>query len=108
MFISKTDYILYRECKKNTWLKIHKPDVFFAAELSDFEKAIIETGNEVETEARKLFPNGVLIEGRGEGSQKLTQELLVKKTLVIFQGLFVKDGFLAAVDVLERNADGTY
>lgn len=106
--VSKTDYILFRECKKNTWLKIHKPEIFYASELSDFEQAIIETGNEVELVARQLFPHGVLMEGRGEGSQELTQELLAKKTPVIFQGAFLKNGFFAATDVLELQADGTY
>lgn len=73
--ISKTDYIIYRECHKNAWYKLHKPDVYFASELSDFEKNIIETGNEVDALARGLFSGGVLVEGRGEDAQKLTQKL---------------------------------
>ena len=54
--LSKTDYILFRECPKNVWYKIHRPEIYNQAELSEFEKAIIETGNEVELVARKLFP----------------------------------------------------
>lgn len=46
--VSKTDYLIYRECNKNAWLKIHRPEVFYQSELSEFDKAIIETGNEVE------------------------------------------------------------
>ncbi|HRY62573.1 MAG TPA: hypothetical protein P5056_02280, partial [Candidatus Paceibacterota bacterium] len=64
--ISKTDYIIYRECHKNAWYKRHRPDVYFASELSAFEKNIIETGNEVDVLARGLFPDGVTVEGRGE------------------------------------------
>ena len=26
--ISKSDYIAFRECRKNAWIKIHRPDVF--------------------------------------------------------------------------------
>ena len=74
--LSKTDYILYRECPKNVWYKIHRPDVYSQSELSEFEKSIIETGNEVELEARKLFLGGILIEGRGGKAQKATQEYL--------------------------------
>lgn len=101
MTISKTDYIIYRECPKNAWYKIHRPDVYYASELSEFEKTIIETGNEVELVARKLFPGGVLVEGRGEDAQKATQDLIDKKQEVIFQPVFSKDGYLAATDILQ-------
>jgi len=106
--LSKTDYILFRECPKNVWYKIHRPEIYNQAELSEFEKAIIETGNEVELVARKLFPTGVLIEDRGKESQEETQQLIAKKEKVIFQPIFIRDGFLAAVDILELNGDGTY
>lgn len=98
--LSKTDYILYRECPKNTWFKIHKPDLYYASGLSDFEKAIIETGNEVELVARKLFPDGKLIEGRGIEAQRLTQDYLSKQEPILFQPAFSQDGFFAAVDIL--------
>ncbi len=106
--ISKTDYILFRECAKNTWLKIHKPEIFYASELSDFEKSIIETGNEVELVARQLFPSGVLIEGRGEEAQIITQNELLRKTPLLFQPVFIKNGFLAALDVLEHKENDEY
>ena len=103
--LSKTDYILYRECPKNVWYKIHKPDIYYKSELSDFEKHIIETGNEVELVARKIFEDGILIEGRGEEAQKLTQEYLAKKQPTIFQPVFLKDNFLAAVDILKYDKE---
>ena len=84
MHLSKTDYILWRECPKNTWVKIHKPEIFFAAELSDFEKQIIETGNEVDELARKIFPNGE------------------------FQRKFEADSFLAITDVFMEKKDGAH
>ncbi len=105
MIISKTDYIIYRECPKNAWMKIHKPDVYYASELSEFEKHIIETGNEVELIARQLFPSGVLIEGRDEKARLETLDLVAKKDQTIFQPIFVKDGFLAAVDVLKYDPE---
>ncbi|MDD4989592.1 MAG: DUF2779 domain-containing protein [Candidatus Pacebacteria bacterium] len=105
MNLSKTDYILYRECPKNAWMKIHRPDVYYASELSEFEKHIIETGNEVELVARQLFPSGVLIEGRDEKARLETLDLIAKKDQTIFQPIFVKDGFLAAVDVLKYDPE---
>ena len=103
--LTKTDYILYRECPKNVWYKIHKPDIYSNSELSEFEKQIIETGNEVELVARKLFPTGVLIEGRDAKAQKDTQDYLTKKQEIIFQPIFVKDGYLAASDILKFEPD---
>ncbi|MBU4347987.1 DUF2779 domain-containing protein [Patescibacteria group bacterium] len=100
--ISKSNYLLYRECKKNVWLKIYRPDIYKEqSKLSEFEEAIIETGNEVELLARKLFPTGILIEGIGEKAQELTQQYIDKKESILFQPIFVKSDFLAAVDVLE-------
>src|SRR3989338_3240090 len=103
IILSKTDYILFRECPKNVWYKIHKPDIYFQSELSDFEKHIVETGNEVELVARQIFPDGVLIEGRDEAARKLTEEYIAKRQPTLFQPVFFKDGFLAAVDILEYN-----
>ena len=101
VILSKTDYVLFRECPKNVWYKIRKPDIYFQSELSGFEKSIIETGNEVELEARKLFPAGILIEGRGEESQKITKDFISKKQEILFQPIFIKDNYLAAVDILK-------
>jgi len=103
--LSKTDYILYRECPQNVWYKIYKPDVYFTLELSDFEKNIIETGNEVEVVARKMYPGGTLVEGRGKDAQEKTKELIDNKTETIFQPVFLKDGFLAAVDILRYDKE---
>ena len=102
--ISKTDYLIFRECRKNAWLKLHREDIFYKSELSEFDKAIIETGNVAESYARKLFPNGILIEGRASAAQNITLAHISKKAPVLFQPVFLKDGFLAALDILEFNA----
>src|SRR3989344_387379 len=99
--LSKTDYILYRECPKNVWYKIHKPDIYSESELSEFEKSIMETDNEVELVARKLFPSGILIERRDEKGQETTRDYIAKKQEILFQPIFVKDGYLAAIDILK-------
>ena len=77
-------------------------------ELSEFEKQIIETGNEVELVARKLFPRGFLVEGRGDEARQITQDLIAKKKEAIFQANFLRDNLNAAVDILELNSDGSY
>lgn len=108
IILSKTDYLIFRECKKNLWYKVWRPELYWSQELSDFEKQIIETGNEVELVARQLFSGAVLVEGRDNLAQEKTQELLAKKTPVIFQAVFERDGFFAATDVLELKGDGTF
>ena len=119
IILSKTNYLVYRDCKKNAWLKIHRPDIYNASQLSEFEKAIIETGNEVEREARKLFPRGILIEGRDEAAIEATKKLSLgseapkwePRSQVIFQPAFKKDlpdkagGFFAAIDILEYDSE---
>ena len=107
--LSKTDFILYRECSNNTWVKIHKPEEYSKFEVSDFEKSLGVMGNEVEELARGIFPTGIMVEGRGEDAQKLTKELIAKRTPVIFQAVFATDKFLAATDVLQWNEEvGVY
>jgi hypothetical protein len=105
MTLSKTDYLIYRGCRKNAWLKSNRPDVYHQSGLSEFDLSIIETGNEVELEARKLFPGGALIEGRDTAAREATVAHIERKTPILFQPVFMRDNFLAALDILQYNAD---
>ena len=104
--LTKTDYLLYRECPKNAWYKIQKPEWYAKSELTEFEKLIMETGNEVEKIARKLFPHGVLVSYRDARGQTETEKLLAENKEVIFQPVFVRNNFLAAIDILQREKNG--
>jgi len=109
MKLSKTDYISWRECRKNVWVKWHKPDIYGQFELSDFEKALAVLGNEVEELARGMFPDGYLVERRSSGAQELTLQLVAERKPVIFQAVFATDKFLAATDILKWNEEaGAY
>ena len=99
--ISKTTYLEYLSCGKNTWLKLYKSDLAAMFKMSDFEKNLLEKGNMVEEWARKLFPDGVLISESGDEALRITQEHIAKKTHVIFQPKFIHDKFLAKNDALE-------
>ncbi len=101
MKLTKTNYILFRECAKNAWVKIHKPDIYYAQELSQFEKTIIESGNEVDELARKLFPNGILIKAFDDDTA--TKALINKKTPVIYQPVFENENYKAIGDILVWN-----
>lgn len=101
MQLSKTNYLLWKECPQNSWIKVNKPDEFEKFPLSEFEKNIIETGNEVDILARKLFPNGALVENRNDF--ELTRKLISEKTKVIYQPVFETGRFITACDILVWN-----
>lgn len=101
MKLSKTNFITYRECKKNAWLKIHKPDIYYQYPLSSFEQNIIDIGNQIDTLARDLFPNGVLVENREDTSY--TAKLIEDKAPAIYQPVFISDNYITASDILVYN-----
>ncbi|PJA90306.1 MAG: hypothetical protein CO137_00610 [Candidatus Magasanikbacteria bacterium CG_4_9_14_3_um_filter_32_9] len=105
MNITKTDYLEYTFCKKNLWLKKHKPELFEGIELSDFEKKIIEEGNIADEEARKLFPEGVLVDCYGEEAVEDTKQYIENKQEVIFQATFAEDVFFIRSDILVYNKE---
>lgn len=101
--LTKSDFILYRECPKNVWVKKNKPEEYAKFEVSEFEKALGAMGDEVEALARGMFPDGYLVERRSEGAQALTRTLIAERTPVIFQPVFATEKYLAAADVLQWN-----
>lgn len=103
--ITKTDYVLWRACAKNAWLKLHRPDIYYATELTEFEQSVINAGIEVECVARCLFPNGIWVSGsKGEAQQK-TAELVATNARTLFQPVFENAGLLAVIDVLEFDVE---
>ena len=103
MKLSKTDFLIYKDCAKNAWLKIHKPDIYFAKPLSVFDQSIIETGNEVDELARDLFPNGILLSDKKAIEE--TKKLIENKTPVIYQPVFETELYKIICDILVWNSD---
>ncbi|MCX6751181.1 MAG: DUF2779 domain-containing protein [Candidatus Nomurabacteria bacterium] len=103
MKLTKTDYLIWKDCAKNAWLKIHKPDIYFAEPLSAFDQGIIETGNEVDVLARELFPGGVLVSGLDASEE--TKKLIKSQTSVIYQPVFETALYKVICDILVWNAD---
>ncbi|MEK7572597.1 MAG: DUF2779 domain-containing protein [Patescibacteria group bacterium] len=102
MKLTKTDYLIYKDCAKNAWLKIHKPDIYIAKPLSVFDQGIIETGNEIDILARELFPKGVLIANRDAIEE--TMQLIKSPTPVIYQPVFKTDLYKTICDILVWNS----
>lgn len=104
-YISKTDYVLWRACPKNAWLRIHKPELYHSAELTEFEQSVIDMGIEVEEAARRLFPDGLLIPGpKGDAQQSTLRCLRSNPTGILFQAVFQCDDLSAAIDVLQYDS----
>lgn len=101
MLLSKTNFLTACDCNKNAWLKVHNPDVYRKQGLSDFDLNIIDTGNKIDTLARELFPEGVLVEDRTDDTY--TKELMSAKTAVIYQPVFVTKEYLAVADIIVWN-----
>jgi len=100
MKLSKTNYLVYRDCAHNMWVKTHRPEVYHAKPLSVFEQAIIEAGNDVDVRARGLFPGGVLIR-RGDAAG--TAGLVAERVPVLYQPVFETDRYTTACDILVWN-----
>lgn len=101
MKLSKTNYLVYRDCAHNMWVKAHRPEVYHAKPLSVFERALIEAGNDVDVRARALFPEGVLIR-RGDAAG--TAELVAARAPVLYQPVFETERYTTACDILVWNA----
>lgn len=97
MKLSKTNFLIYRECAHNAWIKIHEPEVYRATPLSAFDQNVIDTGNEVDLLARDLFPGGITIE-RGDAAG--TAGLVATSAPVLYQPVFETDHFTMACDIL--------
>ena len=98
MKLTKTDYLIYKDCAKNAWLKIHKPEIYFSKPLSAFDEGIIETGNEVDLLARDLFSGGVIPANRDASEE--TMEFIKAKTPVIYQPVFETEFYKTICDIL--------
>ena len=100
MRLSKPDFLIFRECAHNAWVKLHAPAVYHAKPLSEFDQTLLETGNEVDALARDLFPGGVLV---ARGDVAGTARLVAERTPVLYQPVFETDRFTTACDILVWN-----
>ena len=104
--LTKTNYLTYRDCAHNAWVQMHRPDIYNAQPLSEFDEALMETGRDVDELGRGLFPDGVLIE---RGDVASTAAEVARRTPVLYQPVFETDRHATACDVLRWNAtSGSY
>ncbi|MEK7561831.1 MAG: DUF2779 domain-containing protein [Patescibacteria group bacterium] len=100
-YLSKSDFLKNLCCPNYLWLFKYKRE----AVPEDEEIAAkhrLRQGNEVEAWARKLFPDGVMIEAKFDKARKETEHWVEKGAKTIFQAaVFTKKGLLVKADVFK-------
>ena len=102
--ISKSTFLQFQICPKDTWLRLHKPELVETFTLTEFEKHLFEQGNTVEAYARNLFLDAVLVSATGDDAVDETGRLMAGGADAIFQATFLADGFFTKCDVIKRGA----
>lgn len=89
------------QCLKSIYLTIHNKEL--EPPVTPDLQAIFDQGNIVGAEARKKYPNGVMVDSPAWdffGALKKTRELLEKETEVIFEAAFEYKGCFARADII--------
>lgn len=104
MYITKSDYLLYKQCPKSFWLHKNRPEVF---DISD-NKSRLDKGNEVTEVSRNLFPNGDLVPYSSNIIEMIerTKELISKGVKTIYEAAFEFNGLVVICDILRFGKDG--
>jgi hypothetical protein len=103
--ISKSDFLKYQSCPSYLWLWKHKQGVVPVDE-EEMIRQRLEQGNEVERVARKLFPDGVLVESINDAARDETTKIIDEGATTIFQATAITDsGLFAMADVIQYDAD---
>lgn len=70
--------------QENAWMRIHKPKNYKQFSLSDFDKLLMKSGQEVEIFVRGLFPEATFINVRDAIAQATTLSYIETKQSVHF------------------------
>jgi hypothetical protein len=105
--LSKSRFVSGWQCHKQLWLRVHQP------ESPELQVDVVlqdrfDQGAEVGALARTHFPGGMLIDLPHDdpGRIEATGRALAAGAPAVFEATFVQDRVYAAIDVLERGADG--
>ncbi|HWY70324.1 MAG TPA: DUF2779 domain-containing protein [Terriglobales bacterium] len=107
--LSKTRFLAGCQCLKRLYLQLHQPEL--AAEGDDAEYAILEQGREVGLLARRLFPDGIEVEGSSglDRAIRTTRELVANPEVpAIFEGAFLYQDVVVKTDILLRRKENVW
>lgn len=103
IYISKSQFLKGLQCPKALYLHKHYPEL--AAEISESQKALFESGKEVGVLARGLHPGGVevVFDAKNFARQlELTKEHIKNGTTIIYEPAFNYDGLFTKADILRK------
>ncbi len=103
IMLSKSRYTRGLNCQKSLWLYAHKRE---EQEISESAQAIFSRGTSAGELAQQYFSNGkmaVLEDLPGYESAKRTQEFIQQGVETIYEGTFIFDNTLVAVDILHKS-----
>jgi len=101
--ISKSDFLKFYECKSYFWFYKNRKEVLSEKQLDPFAERLIEQGQRVESKARELFPEGIMVHTYQEEAVADTKSLIEEGAKTIFQASFLYDGLFIMSDVLVWN-----
>lgn len=99
--LSKTRLLRGYQCLKSIYLTIHNKEL--EPTVTPDLQAIFDQGHAVGAEARKTYPQGVMVDHPAWdffGALKKTRELLQNETEVIFEAAFEYKGCFARADII--------
>ena len=102
--LSKSRYLMGRQCPKRLWLYAHGAD---QPEADPTLEHLLDEGARVGELARQLFPGGMLIEEdhtQLERAPASTQAAIANGATTIYEATFQHGGVLVRVDILERRS----
>lgn len=102
--LTKSDYLRYRECPIHCWLHKHRPEALASSEDVEQRKWRSEQGDLLESQARRLFPDGQAVSGHSRSAVDQTRALLAAGATTLFQATAIADGHWAMADILRFDA----
>ncbi|KKS30831.1 MAG: hypothetical protein UU93_C0030G0007, partial [Candidatus Amesbacteria bacterium GW2011_GWA2_42_12] len=100
--LTKSDFVKHEECPIWLWLHKSRPDLL--PEVSPELERVFDTGNQVDQLARKLYPEGIEIEGYFNEGWANTKIAIDRGERVMFQPTAVTlDGLSSRADFLTKD-----
>lgn len=104
MHITKSDYLLFKQCPKSLWLQKNNASII----QNSNNHSRIDKGNEVTELARGLFPNGTLVPYSKNVLEMVerTKDLLSQGETTLYEAAFEHNSMFVICDILHRNEAG--
>ena len=107
--ISKSQFMMGRQCLKRLWLYNHRRDL--RPPVGPEQRHLFDEGHAIGLLAREYFDSGKLVDADYKNlpqAIKQTAKFIEGDAQVIYEGAFVFNNVLVRCDILKRNKDGSW